>query len=85
MLIPLIQTTTTNLRTIPELVDKHFQDGELQEGFVLIQGCGNIDIQLKTEKIVCTRQTFQQTDNAGAYWYRAGMSFSYPFQLVSHS
>ena len=43
MFIPLIQTTTTNLRTIPELVDKHFQDGDLQEGFVLIQGCGNTE------------------------------------------
>ena len=77
MLIPLIQSNESDWLKIPEIVEKQFSDGDLQEGFVLIQNCGEIDFELKTQKIECTSQNFQSSGNEGAYWYRSGVNHSY--------
>ena len=77
MLIPLIQSNESDWLKIPEIVEKQFSDGDLQEGFVLIQNCGEIEFELKTQKIECTSQNFQSSGNEGAYWYRSGVNHSY--------
>ena len=75
MLISVIQTSKSDMSTLPELIDKHFQQGDLKSGGVLIQGLGKVNIKLKTAKIRSTKQTFR--GSWGTFLYEAGKKHPY--------
>ena len=73
MLVPVIQAEEHIWEKIPFLVDEHFQNGDLKSGFVLIQNCESVNIELKSQRIKTFKQNFIPTEHEGAYMYRAGM------------
>ena len=73
MLVPVIQAEEHSWKNIPFLVDEHFQNGDLKSGFVLIQNCESVNIELKSQRIKTFKQNFTPTEHEGAYMYRAGM------------
>ena len=73
MLVPVIQAEEHSWNKIPFIVDEHFQNGDLKSGFVLIQNCESVNIELKSQRIKTFKQNFTPTEHEGAYMYRAGM------------
>ena len=67
-----IQANDSNLKQIPEIVDSYFKQGKLQTGAVLVQNCGDVKFELKSQKIKAVRQSFLRTDTIGAYRYEVG-------------
>ena len=61
MLVPVIQAEEHSWNKIPFLVDELFQNGDLKSGFVLIQNCESVNIELKSQRIKTFKQNYKLT------------------------